>query len=174
MSEDTHARPRDPGEPIAGTREYITIGPFGIFFSNKNEEMQLPGHSHHATVTMRFRTRGRFGFPAFADTYAELQEQLVGLTAAPFRNATNEEVARRLYEQVGASLQADREAGADTAIVRRGGEYELVSLALNVRGTLDRIGHADGWTEYVVQREQAPLPPRVARDAQERYIPGSA
>src|SRR4051812_2815054 len=77
--------------------EKITVGPFGIFFTNINREMNLPGHSHFAEVTLSYRTLGTTGFPAFEETYATIQRMLKDLTEKPFRNHTNEAIARELF-----------------------------------------------------------------------------
>ena len=128
--------------------ERVTIGPFGVHFSNVNTEMGLPGHSHFAEVRLTFATAGRRGFPAFAETYAVVQDSLRDLTARPFRNATNEEVARQLF-----TACAALGTGPDQppAIARWGGTYRLTRLDLDVRGVLDPIGHADGFTRYTVE-----------------------
>ena len=126
-------------------RETITLGPFGLFFTNVNHAMHLPGHSHYAELTLVYRNLGPVGFPAFASTYAPLQEHLKGLTKAPFRDATNEDVARRLF--------ASLDGWTDPAIEEWHGQFRLDELRLAVRGVLDAIGHADGYTTYTVARE---------------------
>lgn len=129
-------------------RETVIIGPFGIFFSNKNDEMGLRGHSHYATVTLEYESaQGELpsrGFPAFEGTYGEVQTKLKELTGQPFKSATNEEVARRLYAQF--------DGWSTPEIDRWGGAYKLVRLALAVMGVPDSIGHADGFTTYTVHR----------------------
>ena len=125
-------------------RRSITIGPLGIFFTNVNTAMKLAGHSHYAEVTLEYQTTGDRGFPAFANTYGAVQGRLIELTSRPFRDATNEDVADSLF----ASL-AD---WTSPAIVDWGGGFRLVELRLAVRGVLDKIGHADGFTTYRVSR----------------------
>jgi uncharacterized glyoxalase superfamily metalloenzyme YdcJ len=122
----------------------ITIGPFGVFFTNVNTAMKLAGHSHYGEITLRFATLEARGFPAFATTYAVVQSRLVELTAKPFRDATNEDVADQLF--------AAFDGWTDPAIASWGGAWQLDRLDLAVRGVLDKIGHADGFTTYSVER----------------------
>lgn len=131
----------------------MTIGPFSIFFTNINREMRLPGHSHFAHVTFTFRTLGDRGFPAFAATYDAVQRRLIGLTARPFHDHTNEAIARALWSAF--------EHWSDPAIETWGGAFELASVELAVRGVPDAIGHADGFTTYAVR---APFGPHQAID----------
>lgn len=125
--------------------EKITIGPFGIFFTNINREMNLPGHSHYAEVSLVYRTIGTTGFPAFAETYTTIQQKLKDLTTKPFRDHTNEAIARELF-----SVFAEEDFKGESWEEKYGGDYHLTELSLNVRGVLDRIGHADGFTTYTV------------------------
>jgi hypothetical protein len=125
-----------------------TIGPFSVFFTNLNRQMQLAGHSHFATVKFTYRARDRnmekpLGFPSFEDTHGEVQQELRQFFGEPFRDHTNEDIARAVFEHFrlwkGAAAQ------------QRGGDYDLVAVELAVRGVPDRIGHADGFTVYVVR-----------------------
>ena len=125
--------------------ETVTVGPFSAFFTNVNKEMGLAGHSHFAQVTLEYANDGARGFPAFADTYAAIHEYLQTLTASPFRDCTNEEVARRLFNQFFTFR--------DPRFDRWGGAYHLIRLTLAVRGVPDRIGHADGFTSYTVRQK---------------------
>lgn len=125
--------------------ESITIGPFGIFFTNINREMNLPGHSHYAEVSLVYHTEGTTGFPAFQETYATIQQKLKDLTVKPFRNHTNEAIARQLF-----SAFRNEDFKNVEWKERYGGDYHLTELSLNVRGVLDKIGHADGFTTYTV------------------------
>jgi hypothetical protein len=129
-------------------RSSITVGPFSVFFTNVNRAMKLPGHSHFALVTLTYahQTGGR-GFPAFADTYAAIQQRLVQETSAPFHDMTNEDVAAHLWRVF--------EPWSDPAIVKWGGVFSLAQLELAVRGVPDRIGHADGFTRYRIGRADA-------------------
>ena len=125
--------------------EKISIGPFGIFFTNINREMNLPGHSHYAQVSLLYRTLGSTGFPAFEETYATIQGKLKDLTKKPFRDHTNERIARELF-----AAFAGEEFNGEPWKEKYGGDYRLAELSLSVRGVLDRIGHADGFTTYTV------------------------
>ena len=126
-------------------QEKITIGPFGIFFTNINREMNLPGHSHYAEVTLSYRTLGMTGFPAFEETYATIQRMLKDYTEKPFRNHTNEAIAREFF-----AIFAGEDFNGESWKDRFGGEYCLTELSLSVRGVHDKIGHADGFTTYTV------------------------
>lgn len=129
--------------------------------------MRLPGHSHFATVTLTYETApGHHGFPAFAATYAAVQERLMALTAQPFRDCTNEDVAAALWE---AFLD-----WSDPRIAEWGGAFAIQALRLAVRGVPDRIGHADGFTEYAVDRprEIAAAAARERVNAAPAEIPG--
>lgn len=123
----------------------VTIGPFSCFFTNVNKEMNLPGHSHFATVTLEYKTLGIHGFPAFEATYKAVQDMLRGLTMHPFRDATNEVVAERMFS----SFKGFRHPEID----KWGGDYTLYRLTLSVRGVPDKIGHADGFTDYTVRED---------------------
>lgn len=121
----------------------ITVGPFAAFFTNVNTAMKLAGHSHFATVELEFETLGDTGFPAFADTYAAVQQHIGQHTEKPFRDCTNEGVADRLFEAF--------RKWTHPSLERWGGSFELCRLTLGVRGVPDRIGHADGFTYYTVR-----------------------
>ena len=126
--------------------EAITIGPLGLFFTNVNDQMGLPGHSHHAQLLLTFRSTGSLGFPAFDSTVRALQDRLKELTAIAFRWATNEEVLRRLF--------AGFDGWTHPAIARwSGARFELVKAQLGVQGVLDEIGHSDGITWYTIKRK---------------------
>jgi len=127
------------------TRGAVTVGPFSIFFTNINRAMHLPGHSHFATVTLVYQTApGAHGFPAFAMTYEAIQRHLRALTDRPFHDSTNEDVADTLF--------AAFDGWTAPPIEQWGGSFSLVRLELAVRGVPDRIGHADGFTTYSVER----------------------
>jgi hypothetical protein len=126
------------------TRNAVSVGPFAIFFTNINRTMRLPGHSHFATVTLVYRTgESNRGFPAFASTYAAVQARLMELTAKPFHDMTNEDVAQHLWNAL--------DGWTDPEIERWGGTFALARLDLAVRGVPDAIGHADGFTVYSVE-----------------------
>jgi hypothetical protein len=126
--------------------ETVVVGPFSVFFSNQNAEMGLKGHSHHAFVTVTFDTvNGGHGYPSFLDTNDALRARIRGLTnGGPFRKATNEDVARRLFAWLDGWVAKEWE--------QWGGQYQLRSVRLEVVATPDRIGHDDGTTTYTVTR----------------------
>ena len=125
-------------------RKSITVGPLGVYFTNVNTAMKLAGHGHYAEVTLEFETLAERGFPAFASTYAVIQERLIEFFARPFRDATNEDVADQLFTVF--------DGWSDPVIDEWGGIFSLAQVRLSVRGVLDRIGHADGFTVYTVGR----------------------
>jgi hypothetical protein len=128
--------------------EHVTVGPFGLFFTNVNTEMRLPGHSHTARLTLVYQNAPTAdghptrGFPAFADTYAALRNHLLACTQSAFRDSTNEEVARR--------LAAAFQHYCPPVIAAWGGRYALAQVHLDVEGVEDKIGHAEGTTRYTV------------------------
>jgi hypothetical protein len=125
-----------------------TIGPFSVFFTNINRQMTLAGHSHFATVRFTYRAapgEKALGFPSFEDTHGEVQRELRDFFKDPFRDHTNEDIARDLFEHFS--------NWTAPAIEKRGGNFALVCVELAVRGVPDRIGHADGFTVYNVRGE---------------------
>lgn len=128
-------------------KKTITIGPFSVFFTNVNTAMQIAGHSHFATLELTYETLGAQGFPAFAETYAVIQEAIKTATLRPFRDCKNEDVADAFF-----SLFENPDLYQGEPWAKWGGGYKLDSIRLGVRGVPDRIGHADGFTYYGVQR----------------------
>ena len=126
-----------------GLRRTIMIGPFSAYFTNINKAMHLPGHTYFATITLHYETLGATGFPAFASTYAAVQRLIERVTAHPFRDMTNEDVADRLWKAF--------VTWTDPEIEKFGGAFALRRLEFGVRGAPDRIGHADGFTVYAVE-----------------------
>ena len=133
-------------------RRTISIGPFSAYFTNINTKMHLPGHTHFATVTLHYETLGDTGFPAFANTYAAVQRHIEQLTARPFRDMTNEDVADSLWNAFA--------AWTDGEIEKFGGAFALRRLEFAVRGAPDKIGHADGFTVYTVESLESRAEPR--------------
>jgi hypothetical protein len=123
------------------------IGPFSIFFTNQNTQMGLAGHSHFATVRLRYlaasSANGKdMAFPSFENTHKDVQDELKEFCAKPFKDHTNEDVARALFKHF---------LGWTTdTITKWGGDYRLVRVELSVQGVPDRIGHANGMTVYEV------------------------
>lgn len=139
----------------------ITVQPLSCQFSNENKKMGLRPHMHYAEVTLSFETTGDLGFPVFADTVAGLHDVLTSLTERPFRDATNEDVADRLFDafrvlvlrqapDAHISVDSDPWEAACSALDHWGGDYRLRSLELAVRGVPDDIGHSDGFARYLV------------------------
>lgn len=125
-----------------------TIGPFSVFFTNVNRQMGLSGHSHFATVKLTYRAEGddkSLAFPSFKDTHADVQSTLQQIFDRPFRDHTNEDIARTLF--------AHFRNWTSPAIEKRGCAFRLTGIELAVRGVPDRIGHADGFTVYNVREE---------------------
>jgi hypothetical protein len=124
-------------------RQYVTAGPFGIFFTNRNKEMNLPGHSHFAEVWLKFEHKGT-GFPVFHDTTEPIAAALQQLTARPI-DGTNEEVARHIFAAFD---------GWTCAEVQKYGSapWRLHSVRLEVQGVRDKIGHSYSRGVYEVQR----------------------
>jgi hypothetical protein len=130
--------------------ETITVEPLSCQFSNENKEMGLRPHQHFAELTLTYLTIGRLGFPVFEVTTDHLRDHLAAATAKPFRDATNEEVARRLW-----AVFSDRAIYDDVSFANYGGNgygeaWVLTSLELAVRGVPDDIGHSDGFARYLV------------------------
>jgi hypothetical protein len=121
-------------------KESIQAGPFSIHFCNTNTEMELKGHCHFAQLYFEFQTLGSVGFPSFEHTHAEIRAHLIEQTRRPFRNCTNEDVLRRLFDFFRSTeLREVRKYSA---------EFRLVGMELYVRGVPDDIGHADSFTVY--------------------------
>ena len=128
--------------------ETVTVGPWGIFFTNKNREMNLPGHSHFAQVFLEFVNvpegdRPTRGFPSFHDTSEEILTTLRTVVERPIEG-TNEEVARLIF-------QAFVHWNPPT-VAAWGGKWALLEVRLGVQGVRDRIGHAEAMTFYRVAR----------------------
>jgi hypothetical protein len=131
---------------ITGTMETITVGPFPIFFCNTNTTMKLKGHCHAAAVTVTFRTSGATGYPSFLATNAAIRQHLKETTGVehPFRDSTNEDVVRNLFNGLAEFRPAEWEEWD--------GAYELEGVDLDVVGVDDQIGHDPGVTRYTVRR----------------------
>jgi hypothetical protein len=122
----------------------VVVGPLPIFFGNVNKAMQLPGHHHTGAVTLHYGYEdGEHGYPSFAVTNDLTRSRLQLLTRRIFRDSTNEDVARRLW-QAFAGWCPDEWA-------QWGGSYWLQRLDLDVEGVRDDIGHDDSTTRYTRQ-----------------------
>lgn len=125
----------------------VTVGPFPIYFGNVNVAMGLRGHYHTGAVTLEYATPiGEHGYPSFRATNDAIRSQLEHLTGRSiFRDATNEDVAERLFD----ALHGFRAASWEPY----GGVYELTVLHLDVEGVWDDIGHDAGVTRYTIRQE---------------------
>jgi hypothetical protein len=127
----------------------VTVGPFGVFFTNVNRAMGLRAHSHTAYVTVAYDTLGpHHGYPSFQETNRALHDRIRELTEEVFKDATNEDVADRLF--------AHLDGYVAPAWDRWGGQYRLRAVHLDVVGVPDRIGHDAGTTRYTVARQDTP------------------
>lgn len=131
-------------DQIPGTVELVEVGPFPVYFGNVNQAMGLRGHYHTAAVVLGYQTLGRHGYPSFKATNDVIRGRLQELTHGIFRDATNEDVARRLWDALfdWHPEQWDK----------WGGHYQLHTLHLDVQGVLDDIGHDDSVTRYTIRR----------------------
>lgn len=123
----------------------VTVGPLSVFFGNANAAMQLRGHYHYAQVLLVYGHReGDHGWPSFLATNNALREHLQAMTGRGniFRDATNEDVAERLFRAA--------QRFCPTVARDYGGRYWLQALHLDVYGTQDDIGHDNGVTRYTV------------------------
>lgn len=130
--------------------ETVTVGPFGVFFTNRNKAMNLRGHSHFAEVTVTFlntQAPERPGYPSFADTNACLRERLTAALEHPI-TGTNEDVARALWD----AAKGFARNPPPEALAFEGCAWDLGELELAVRGVNDQIGHDDSFTRYRIQR----------------------
>lgn len=135
-----------PSPPPDGLVRTVTIGPLPIYFGNVNVAMGLRGHHHTAAVTLVFSTDDAHGYPSFKVTNDAVRERLRSLTGTrnTFRDATNEDVADRLWDALVDWRAPEWEPW--------GGSYRLAELHLDVQGVLDDIGHDEGTTRYSIRR----------------------
>lgn len=126
--------------------ETVTTGPFGIYFTNVNKEMGLRAHSHYAQVTLLWRNGAPVGFPAFGETYAVLRHMLNDVTMDVFNDATNEEVARRLFFHMNTLEWPE-------AVTKWEGSFSLLELQLAVQGVPDALDHPASITTYTVRAQ---------------------
>jgi hypothetical protein len=119
----------------------VVVGPFPIYFGNVNKAMGLRGHYHTGAVTLHYGyPQAAHGYPSFKETNDELRGHLVELTHGIFKDATNEDVATRLWEDLVWWM-------GDTWR-QWGGTYWLDRLDLDVEGVHDDIGHDASTTRY--------------------------
>jgi hypothetical protein len=125
----------------------ITVGPFGIFFTNVNRAMGLRAHSHTGGVTVVYDTLAPHGYPSFQATNNALEARIHELTRDVFKDATNEDIADRLWDHLDGYTAPEWE--------HWGGGYRLRAIHLDVIGVHDTIGHDTGTTRYTVARDGA-------------------
>lgn len=123
--------------------ETVTVT-FDVFFTNVNAPMGLRAHSHKATLEVTYATLGRHGYPSFEVTNRALEDRVRTLTSRPFKDATNEDVIRRLFQLL--------DGWRSPEWTRWGGDYQLQGLRLGVVGVHDDIGHDDATTFYEITR----------------------
>ncbi|MFJ4469557.1 hypothetical protein ACIP2X_18980 [Streptomyces sp. NPDC089424] len=131
-------------EPAERLDRTVTVGPIAVFFTNVNRAMNLRAHSHTGSVTVVYDTIGRHGYPSFADTNTALEHRIHELTRAVFKDATNEDIADRLFAHLDGYVAPEWEPW--------GGHYRLRAVHLDVIGVRDQIGHDTGTTRYTVAR----------------------
>lgn len=122
----------------------VDVGPFGIYFTNVNRAMGLRAHSHTGTVTVVYDTTGHHGYPSFAGTNSALERRIHELTRAVFKDATNEDIADRLWAHLDGYVAEEWKEW--------GGSYALRAVHLDVIGVHDDIGHDNSTTRYTVAR----------------------
>ena len=129
------------------TTTTVTVGPMTCVFGNENTAMSLRLHFHTAAVLLEYRVTvaGGHGYPSFYETNQALRDRLRALTAEPFADATNEDVAARLF--------AAFRYFTHPSWAPYGGNYQLTALHLDVVGVVDSIGHDDGTTRYTIREE---------------------
>lgn len=120
---------------------------FAIYFRNRNDAMGLPAHTHFALVVLEWDAQARVGFPSFEDTNRELHRFITGVASRTFENATNEDVARRLFTEVAQWVPSE-------VITKYGGKFDLKQLELHVRGVPDHMNHTDGFTIYRIAKAE--------------------
>jgi hypothetical protein len=138
----TTEQPTTPTPDTAGLVRTVTVGPIGIYFTNVNRPMGLRAHSHTGAVTVVYDTVGRHGYPSFQETNAALERRIHELTRRPFKDATNEDVADRLWAHLDGYVAPEWQ--------QWGGTYRLRAVHLDVVGVHDDIGHDNGTTRYTV------------------------
>lgn len=132
-------------EPGYRIWELVTVGPFPVYFGNVNAAMGLRGHYHTGAVTLVYETLNLgHGYPSFKTTNDVIRAKLKDLTHGIFRDATNEDVVRRLWANLTGWVAPEWE--------QWGGDYRLHTLHLDVQGVLDDIGHDDTTTRYTLTR----------------------
>lgn len=131
--------------------ETVSVGPWPFFFCNTNTVMKLKGHCHQAFLTIVYRSTEPTGYPSFKTTNDALRGRLRDLTGTshPFRDATNEDVLRWLWEAFAMFR--------DPSWEQWDGGYTLHALHMDVLASDDRIGHDPGTTRYSIEALPEPV-----------------
>ena len=119
--------------------ETIQLKPIEIFFCNINKDMNLTGHCHYAEVIIEFETLGEIGFPAFKDTFLEVESFVQGLKLTGLK-MTNEGVLRFITEEL--------EKFDYPATKKYSGKFKVCTVTLKIMGVQDENNHANGFTTY--------------------------
>lgn len=118
----------------------ITIGPFPFMFSNRNEEMNLTPHAHHADVEVEYVTRGAIGYPSFKDTNLDVKIFIQSLKLKGFKG-TNEDVVNHIFQSLDMWKPPSAEKYGNC-------NYILNSIKVRVYSYYDENHHDDGVTTY--------------------------
>lgn len=144
--------------------EAVTVGPVGVFFTNRNVDMALRAHSHAGAVFVTFtHPSGGIGWPSFADTNRWLGDVIRATLVAPI-TGTNEQVARMVWDEVDKVVASCAEPHLTPSVLRpwchpgdrdTGGPSPRCLFALHrvdvaVTSQYDAIGHDQGTTTYTV------------------------
>ena len=129
-------------------RMTIKTGDMAIFFTNVNRQMGLAGHSHFALVNCTYAHAvddKLLGFPVFENTIRALHDEILRVTKKPFRDHTNELVAKVIWDTVDQFKNPFTAEWSDA-------DFKLVRIELKVHGVRDAIGHSDSFATYVLER----------------------
>jgi len=123
----------------------VTVGPFSVWFTNRNIEMGLTGHSHHAEVTVTFRHHGQ-GWPSFEIPNRILADTVREALSRPV-TGKNEDVTLLVFDTVEQLVQ-----NPPTEIAEWDGEYHVDQVSLRVFSMPDSNHHDHGSTVYQVKK----------------------
>lgn len=125
------------------TTMMVLVGPLACQFANQNLAMNLTTHSHQANVWLEYQADSAHGYPSFEETNDALRAELQRVTKRTFLDATNEDVAEKLFYHF---RDFTHESWA-----KYGGAYHLHALHFDVHGVHDDIGHDEGTTRYTIR-----------------------
>jgi hypothetical protein len=120
----------------------ITIGPFGVYFSNENKALDIPMHTHYGEVELCYEILGSLGFPVLDVTCESIRERLAGEAGSPFKGS-NEELANRIFDLFNGWTSPEMSRG--------GAVFRLTAIDLTVVGVKDILGHAAGRARYRIE-----------------------